>query len=160
MKTNSAKKATPFGIILLVVAWILVGSACGSTSPASQTVAATKAPASHHSQAYNDLMTWKTDGGYAALQVLGADLNKIHNPASLSSRQYHTLMTAIEAAKNYPLPESVDPGSDYIHALRQFDRGMVSLHQGNILNGVSQLELGTATMLDVRSHIEKIKAHG
>lgn len=160
MKTNSAKKATPFGIILLAVAWILIGSACSNTPPAPQTVAATSAPASHHSQAYNDLMTWKTDGGYAALQVLGADLNQIHNPASLTPHQYHDLMTAIEAAKNYPLPESVDPGNDYVHALRQFDRGMVSLHRGDILDGVSQLELGTATMLDVKSHIEKIKAHG
>jgi hypothetical protein len=158
MKTKSAKKATPFGIVLFIVCWILVG--CGGSSSAPATAVSVSTPAPAHSKAYNDLMTWKSDGGYAALQVVGADLQHLGNPANISPSQYSATMRAIQAAKVLPLPASVDPHHQYTKALRQLGAGFTMLENGGILAGVAQLELGTATMLDVKSQVDKVKAAG
>lgn len=158
MNKKNGKKAGPVAIAVFIAIWILAGCSSGSSAPATVASASTPVPA--HSRAYNDLMTWKSDGGWAALQVVGADLQNLGNPATISHHKYSATMRAIQAAKAQPLPASVDPHHQYTQALRQIGTSLTTLDNGDILTGVTQLELGTATMLDVKSQVDKVKAGG
>lgn len=158
MNRKNSKKKGGLALCIFAIIWIIAG--CNSNSSAPATVAETSPPAPAHSRAYNDLMTWKSDGGWAALQVVGADLQNLGNPANMSHGKYSATMRAIQAAKAQPLPASVDPHHQYTQALRQIGAGLTTLDDGNILTGVTQLELGTATMLDVKSQVDKVKAGG